>query len=70
MSDEKVLSPKNEIQPSNGRSINGHDVNKILFWFCLLWNVVYLTGTIISFFNPEYHVPHAATVIYLSLVGS
>lgn len=70
MPDEKaLLQPKNK-SPPNGKSMNTNDANKTLFWFCLLWNVVYLIGSIISFFDITYRIPHAATIIYLSLVGS
>ena len=46
------------------------DVNATLFWFCLLWNIVYLIASILAFFNSDLYVPRAMTIIYLSLVGS
>lgn len=46
------------------------DVNSTLFWFCLLWNIVYLVASILAFFDRELYVPRAMTIIYLSLVGS
>lgn len=63
------LNPKQE-SPPTGLSMNNDDINKTLFWFCLAWNIVYLVGSTISFFNITYRIPHAATIIYLSLVGS
>ncbi len=47
-----------------------HDVNATLFWFCLLWNAVYLIASILTFFDSDLYVPRAMTIIYLSLVGS
>lgn len=46
------------------------DVNSTLFWFCVLWNIVYLAASIYAFFDPDLYVPRAMTIIYLSLVGS
>lgn len=47
-----------------------NDVNTTLFWFCLLWNIVYLIASILAFFDHDLYVPRAMTIIYLSLVGS
>src|SRR3989344_5028999 len=57
-----------ETEPSN--SPKPKDVNTTLFWFCLLWNIVYLIASILTFFNSNLYVPRAMTIIYLSLVGS
>ena len=54
-----------EIKPTKPK-----DVNATLFWFCLLWNIVYLIASILAFFNSDLYVPRAMTIIYLSLVGS
>lgn len=52
------------------KSPKPHDVNVTLFWFCLVWNIVYLAASIMVFFDKELYVPRAMTIIYLSLVGS
>ena len=70
MSEEKAPSQLKPELPTNGKPTNGHEINKILFWFCLFWNVVYLVGSVLSFIRDDYYMPRAATVIYLSLVGS
>ncbi len=70
MDNQPVLSNPKQESPPNGQSMNTDDVNKTLFLFCVVWNFVYLAGSILAFFNTAYHVPHAGTMIYLSLVGS